>query len=538
MSDQTVEELVQILKGMTAQQRKYLASSGPPKAQAAAAVLGSNVPADRLVQVLREVLNSKLSQNLKNKTSEKILKNKTVDDLVKILEGLTVRQIETLPPEKVESTLHRIWSSRRSQNLKIKVTEKLFSVLSGVKWGAMGIVRAVKAVSESGLSLGQQQKIMALAPRRVQEAWATEVSPRLVGQVPPRGSVGSPSSIRKVPITPQRFSRTVARQMTEEVQPTSYNALSVSNLINAKAKNPQNASRINRALDERLKVEIRNVSYNPVPEKIKKYINYLSVLPKGNWKYDLIDIIRQKVSEINHNAASTQQAKNKLRNLRTTLGVARIQNSLGLSGTRQEITKIFVQAERNFNRRLMEEKKQKMNENRNRQGLPPLPNIPTRPVFSPPPNHAQVNLAPPPLNMSEQRAIENVGGENKALNLVQNAGGPNNVLRAANQLKEAGGDPVTAIARGANAKNVKIVLQLGGVNNATKVVAAVPKIVKRKKAKSRPRVAAIKKLLKSLPKKKLLAVLPAANKNAIKNKNKANVATRVTSYLTGRTKKK
>ena len=148
--------------------------------------------------------------------------------------------------------------------------------------------------------------------------------------------------------------------------------------------------------------------------------------------------------------------------------------------------------------------------------------------------------------MGETRAINNIGGPNKALNLVQNAGGPNNVLRAANQLKEAGGSPELAVAKGANAKNVKIVLQLGGANNAAKVATAVPKLRKRRrskkakkaKTKGRPKVTAIKKLLRSLPKKKLLAILPKSNKNALNGKNKANVATRVTSYLTGRTKKK
>jgi hypothetical protein len=161
-------------------------------------------------------------------------------------------------------------------------------------------------------------------------------------------------------------------------------------------------------------------------------------------------------------------------------------------------------------------------------------------VFRPPPNVG------PPLNMGEIKAINNAGGANKALNLVQNAGGPNNVLRAANQLKEAGGSPELAVAKGANAKNVKIVLQLGGSNNAAKIATAAPKLRKRRRSKKskktktsgRPKVSAIKKLLRSLPKKKLLAVLPKSNKAALSNKNKANVATRVTSYLTGRTKAK
>jgi hypothetical protein len=150
--------------------------------------------------------------------------------------------------------------------------------------------------------------------------------------------------------------------------------------------------------------------------------------------------------------------------------------------------------------------------------------------------------------MGETKALANAGGENKALNLVTNAGGPNNVLRAANQLKEAGNNPNLAIAKGADPKNVRIVLQLGGANNAAKVAAATPKLMKRRRRRrrttkrksqtARPKVSAIKKLIRSLPKKKLLSILPKDNKKTLEGKNKADVATRVTSYLTGRTKKK
>ena len=338
-------------------------------------------------------------------------------------------------------------------------------------------------------------------------------------------------------------------------------------LINARKKFTNAGKNVPAGLNKRLsnvlKSEVQSLGYNAGPERIRKYMghfkNYGTI---GNWRYDLIDRIREKVDSISRESSTPQRAKEKLRDFKTSIGV-------GYYGGNSNVTRIFLQAERNLNRRLNENKRRKMNENRNKRGLPPLPapaprnnyrsnNVPPifrppsnqpLPIFSPPPNKPALNMGPPmnlgpPLNMGEVKAINNVGGANKALNLVQNAGGANNVLKAANQIKEFG-DPVAAIAHGANAKNIKIVLQLGGANNAAKVATAAPKLRRRRRAKAkktkgkaRPKISAIKKLLRSLPKKKLLAVLPKSNKASMANKNKANVATRVTSYLSGRTKKK
>jgi hypothetical protein len=335
---------------------------------------------------------------------------------------------------------------------------------------------------------------------------------------------------------------------------------SVQALINVRKNEggPGKVPNLNIILNKKLKNAVRSMGYNPGPERIRRYTNYLKDAGNLNWRYDLADIIRQKVSNINRNSSNPRRAKERLAEFKSGLRISYF-------GANSNVSRIFANAERNYNRRINEERRQRMNANRNKRGLPPLPNRSNNlpgPVFRPPPNAPPAfrppNAAPPsnfrpppnmppPLNMGEQRAISNVpGGANAALNLVQNAGGPNNVLKAANQIKEAGGDPVAAIAHGANAKNVKIVLQLGGANNAAKVATAAPKLARRRrrskktkaKGKGRPRVSAIKKLLRSLPKKKLLSILPKSNKNSFSNKNKTNVATRVTSYLTGRTKKK
>ena len=328
-----------------------------------------------------------------------------------------------------------------------------------------------------------------------------------------------------------------------------------SDLINARKKFTNSGklvpAELNKRLSNRLKSEVQSLGYNAGPERIRKYMGHFkNVGTIGNWRYDLIDRIREKVDSISRESSSPQRAKEKLRDFKSSIGV-------GYYGANSNVTRIFLTAERNLNRRLNENKRRRMNENRNKRGLPPLPapeprnnyrsnNVP--PVFRPPANQPLPVFTPPPnqppLNMGEVKAINNAGGANKALNMVQNAGGANNVLKAANQIKEFG-DPVSAIAHGANAKNVKIVLQLGGPNNAAKVATAAPKLRRRRrtkkakaKAKARPKISAIKKLLRSLPKKKLLSILPKNNKASMANKNKANVATRVTSYLSGRTKKK
>jgi len=332
------------------------------------------------------------------------------------------------------------------------------------------------------------------------------------------------------------------------------NRKSIQNLVKLRRNHPTRKSDINRVLGEKVERLLSN-SGRSGTSSIKEILRLMKNAPNLPGKDRVFDLIEQRIQNIEYNARNNPVvAKERLRRLKSSIGY-----SGGLFGNRN-LGRIFSNAEREYNRKIADNRRRKMNENRNRRGLAPLPaprNNYAAPrgnmggVFRPPPNQPVPNLrAPmnmgPPLNMGEVKAINNVGGPNKALNLVQNAGGSNEVLRAANQLKEAGGSPELAVAKGANAKNIKIVLQLGGANNAAKVATAAPKLRKRRrtkktkktKTKGRPKIAAIKKLLRSLPKKKLLSILPKSNKNALANKNKANVATRVTSYLSGRTKAK
>jgi hypothetical protein len=185
--------------------------------------------------------------------------------------------------------------------------------------------------------------------------------------------------------------------------------------------------------------------------------------------------------------------------------------------------------------------------NRPQPGVVPMP-PPLQPFPAIPSNNRGRQASPPPmpsmrpenlLPPTEAAAVTNVGGINKAINLVENAGGPSNIVKTANILKNVGNNPNAAVAAGANAKNVKIVLQLGGANNALKVASAVPKLKKRRRSKAKkaapkpkaPRVKELKKLIKFLgTKEELVKKLPDPE-NKEKKLTKNQVVAKITTHL-------
>ena len=227
-------------------------------------------------------------------------------------------------------------------------------------------------------------------------------------------------------------------------------------------------------------------------------------------------------------------------------------------------------------RREQNEKRRIQNANRASRGLAPLPynrGIPynpsqpaprgygnLQPIFEAPPNRPQFGAVPrsmpqiPPMPImantplppienilppGEKNAVLNAGGANKALNLVENAGGVTNVVKTANILKSVGNNPNAAVAAGANAKNVKIVLQLGGANNALKVANAVPKLKKRRRSKKAkkapkpksPRVKEMKKLIEYLGSKENLVKKLPNKENREKKLTKKQIVSKITRHL-------
>ena len=340
---------------------------------------------------------------------------------------------------------------------------------------------------------------------------------------------------------------------------------SLDDLIRFRKANPANKNKVNTYIEYKMDRLLRNAGAYGT-SSLKTAMRHLRNVPNLPGRDRIIETVRARIDEIEYRTRNDpRRALEKLRNLKRDIG----------SGN-QNIRSMFSNAERNYQRRVENERRRRVNENRERRGLEPLPVPPSRNrlpplgnvpmVLNPPPNQTQPNLRPrnnygplppppplpveePPLNMGEIKAINNAGGANKALNLVTNAGGPNNVLRAANQLKEAGNNPNLAIAKGADPKNVRIVLQLGGANNASKVAAATPKLRRRRrrrvpkktvrKTKAAPRVKDIKKILRHLgTKADLLKRLPKNDRAKVEKESKNAVATRLTSYLLRRTKKK
>jgi hypothetical protein len=584
LKNKTVDDLVRILKNLTVKQKNAIAQTGPPPVVAAVVATGAPLPEnktpDELVKILKETLNSNLPKPQQIPVGTQVMGQ--LGGMLKTT-GSALSGAAAKAGPALSNAAARIGST--FSNLSAKAGPALSAAAvrawAATQYGAEKVVNAVIAATGllqgAGLKARDQLAVLRKVPAIHREWMVPEIAHagrripglrRTVSSRPPLPKFGS-----------GLFSRPITRMATNGQNAAAAAAAAAGGgglapapslpanvnwqglrradaLINARKKFTNAGKNVPAGLNKRLsnvlKSEVQSLGYNAGPERIRKYMghfkNYGTI---GNWRYDLIDRIREKVDSISRESSTPQRAKEKLRDFKTSIGV-------GYYGGNSNVTRIFMQAERNLNRRLNENKRRRMNENRNKRGLPPLPapaprnnyrpnNVP--PVFRPPANQPLPVFTPPPnkpaLNMGEVKAINNVGGPNKALNLVQNAGGANNVLKAANQIKEFG-DPVAAIAHGANAKNVKIVLQLGGANNAAKVATAAPKLRRRRrvkktkktKGKGRPKVSAIKKLLRSLPKKKLLAVLPKSNKASMANKNKANVATRVTSYLSGRTKAK
>jgi hypothetical protein len=223
---------------------------------------------------------------------------------------------------------------------------------------------------------------------------------------------------------------------------------SLDDLIRFRKANPGNKNKVNTYIEYKMERLLRNAgSYGT--SSLKQALRHLRNVPNLPGRDRIIETVRARIDEIEYRTRNDpRRALEKLQALRRNLGA-------GGMFSNSNIRSMFANAERNYQRRVENERRRRMNENRASRGLEPLPVPPTRnrlpPVgnvpmlLNPPPNQTQPNLrplnlgplpAPPPLplNMGEIKAINNAGGPNKALNLVTNAGGPNNVLKAANQL--------------------------------------------------------------------------------------------------------
>ena len=316
----------------------------------------------------------------------------------------------------------------------------------------------------------------------------------------------------------------------------------ITSLLRQKASNAARALRSGGLESNRLRLWASHLAAN-------RNANYAS-----NFLPALREYIRREAS--NRNATSAMRRLNRIRANTAGLNVAE-----NIASAQRQIAN-RLRREQNNKRRLL-------NANRASRGLAPLarpiPYYPSqprptgngnlRPTFEAPPNQPQFGAVPRPMPQippmpimapientlppAEKNAVLNAGGANKALNLVENAGGLTNVVKTANILKSVGNNPNAAVAAGANAKNVKIVLQLGGANNALKVASAVPKLKKRRRSKAKkaapkpkpPRVKEIKKLIEYLGSKENLVKRLPNKENKEKKLTKKQIVSKITRHL-------
>jgi hypothetical protein len=130
---------------------------------------------------------------------------------------------------------------------------------------------------------------------------------------------------------------------------------------------------------------------------------------------------------------------------------------------------------------------------------------------------------PPPLPLNQQRAINNVGGANMAMNtVVQVPGGAPEIAKAAEALNESRGNMTYAITvKGASPAAVAAVQKLGGPNNAVNVLEglntmskthgtrkrkAARRIARPKKRKG-PRIAELNRVINAVKKQRLISLV-------------------------------
>ena len=122
----------------------------------------------------------------------------------------------------------------------------------------------------------------------------------------------------------------------------------------------------------------------------------------------------------------------------------------------------------------------------------------------------------PPLPENQQRAINKVGGVNKAMNsIIKIPGGASEVAKAAEALNETGGNVNQAIQiKGASPDAVKAVQNLGGSKNTMVVLEGLntlsrktPKKRRRKTTTSKPRVAELSRVLNAVKKQRLISLM-------------------------------
>jgi hypothetical protein len=340
--------------------------------------------------------------------------------------------------------------------------------------------------------------------------------------------------------------------------PRNYSKLGLRELMNARAKYPSNAERINKAIRELFDQALRELKYESGSRRARKIGELLRLLPRN------FSGRRNATSLVINNVRNTRNER-ELQNLASNLG--RVSN--------ENIARAFAEQKKRLKRKTNEgsyrraEDVSNLNEIRRRRAVLGGGNVGgsgggnnlnelrrRRAVlgrgtgggsgggngggFFGGGNGGGNNLnelrrrrmvleggaaPPPPLPFMQQNAINNAGGIPRALNAVAAVpGGAPEVAKAAEALNETGGNVAQAInIKGASPAAINAVQKLGGKNNAVNVLEGLNTMSqttgtrKRKAARTigrpkkmriqKPRLAALNKVINSVKKQKLISII-------------------------------
>jgi hypothetical protein len=309
--------------------------------------------------------------------------------------------------------------------------------------------------------------------------------------------------------------------------------MGIRELLDALRKYPENRSAISDALRKALEKEIKDIKYEySKSRRARKLGDLLRLLPRNyrnrrNASTMVVDDIRDtrngrelsnlrsnlgKVPNENIRRAFEEQSRrfrrNKDReNTETGRGTRRV--------TGRTPARRFGESDNNYNRRVK-------NTNGERELLELMRRRRAARIGGGNGGGGNGGQPPaPPLPENQQRAINNAGGVNKAMNtVVQVPGGAPEVAKAAEALNESKGNTTYAIRiKGASPIAVSAVQKLGGPNNTVHVLEGLNTMSKthgtrRRKGTTRstkkvlrPRVAELNRVISAVKKQRLISLM-------------------------------
>jgi len=316
-------------------------------------------------------------------------------------------------------------------------------------------------------------------------------------------------------------------------QPRNYTKMSVRELLDALRKYPENRSVITDAIRKAVEKELKNLRYEySRSRRVRKLGDLLRLLPRNySGRRNASSMVVNNVRETRNNR--------ELSNLRSNLGSVpnenirralenqrrrfenkkrREENERGRTTRRTE----YTPARRNVVRRANESN----NDYELRRRHAALENNERRRTTGGSRGYGSGGgnnggsgngVAPPPLPTNQQRAINNAGGVNKALNTVMNVpGGATEVAKAAEALNETGGNTTIAIrVKGVSPEAVKAVQNLGGPKNSVNVLEGLNTLSQKHETRKRKATRPKKKMTKGIRVAELNRVLEAVKKRRL-----------------------